>query len=112
MRRLRIVAVAVVAVALAAWWVPPEVSGGGNGCPGGGACAEGPPAQGTSGGPAWFYGGEGVDRIPGRGGGQPYVQEEAGDGGGNRCGPGGYEAPTGAGEEHPRGCEDVQARLY
>jgi hypothetical protein len=111
MTRFRIVAVTAAAmIALAAWWVPPEV-GGGHGCPGVGACAEGPPAPGDSGGPDWFYGGEGMDRIRGGGGDRPDTREEPGDA--NRCGPGRYEAPTGAGgEERPRGCEDVRARFY
>jgi hypothetical protein len=110
MTRFRIVAVTAAAViALAAWWVPPKV-GGGDGCAGGGACAEESPAPGGSGGPDWFYGGEGIDRI--RDDDRPDTREEPGGGNTNRCGPGRYDAPTGAEEERPRGCEDVRARLY
>jgi hypothetical protein len=110
MTRFRIVAVTAAAViALAAWWVPPKV-GGGDGCPGGGACAEESPAPGGSGGPDWFYGGEGVGRI--RADDRPDTREEPGGGGTNRCGPGRYDAPTDAEEERPRGCEDVRARFY
>lgn len=109
MTRFRIFAVAAAAViALAAWWVPPKV-GGGDGCPGGRACAEEPSAPGGSGSPDWFYGGEGVDRI--RGGDRSNVREGSSGTDANRCGR--YEAPTGAGEEERlRGCEDVRARFY
>ncbi len=113
MTRFRIVAVTAAAViALAAWWVPLEM-GGGNGCPGGGACAEESPSPGGSGSPDWFYGGEGMDRIRDGDGDNrsnlwraPRGEDEI------RCSPGHDEAPTGAGEELPRSCEDVGARLY
>jgi hypothetical protein len=109
MTRFRIVAVTAAAViALAAWWVPLKV-GGGDGCPGGGACAEESPASGGSGSPDWFYGGEGVDRIR-EGGTRPAARK--GTGGVIRCTPDRYRTPTDAGEERPRGCEDVRARFY
>ena len=104
MTRFRIVAVTVAAViALAAWWKPPQEDGG-TACPGGGACAEAPSAPGGSGSPDWFYGGEGMGR--GNLWRAPRGEEES------RCNPGRDEAPTGAGEELPRSCEDVGARLY
>ncbi len=112
MTRLRIVAVTVVAVliASAAWWVPFKVSNG-DGCPGGGMCGEEFPAPGVSGGPSWFYGGEGVDPIR-EGSDRPATQD--GTGGGNviRCRPDRYSAPTDAGKEPPQSCEDVRARFY
>ena len=109
MTRFRIIVVTAAAViALAGWWVPPEV-GGADGCPGG-ACAEESPAPGGSGGPDWFYGGEGADRI--RDDDRPDTREEPGGGDTNRCGPGRYDSPTGAEEKRPRGCEDVRARFY
>ena len=98
---------AAVVIALAAWWVPPEV-GGGDGCPGGGACAEETHGPGGSGGPDWFYGGEGRIRADER----PHSREETGGGDTNRCSPSRYDAPTAAGEELPRGCEDVRVRFY
>jgi len=111
MTRFRIVAVTAAAViALAAWWVPPE-EGGGAACPGGGACAEEPPAPGVSGSPNWFYGGEGVDRIHG-GDDRRDARESPRGEDVFRCGPGRDEAPTGAGEELPRSCEDVRARFF
>jgi len=109
MTRFRIVAVTAAAViALAAWWVPPNV-GGGDGCLGGGACAEEVPVPGGSGSPDWFYGGEGVDRLRDD---RPDTREEPGGGDTNRCGLGRYNVPTGAEEERPRGCEDVRVRFY
>ena len=109
MTRIRIIAVTAAAViALTAWWVPPEM-GGGDVCPGAGACAEGPPAPGGSDSPDWFYGGEGMGPI--RGDDRPDAREEPRGGDAIRCGR--YEAPTGAGEEErPRGCEDIRARFY
>ncbi len=113
MTRFRIVAVTAAAViALAAWWKPPQ-EGGGIACPGSGACAEAPSAPGGSGSPDWFYGGEGMGRIRDGDGDDrsnlwrpPRGEDEI------RCSPGRDEAPTGAGEELPRSCEDVGARLY
>jgi len=110
MKRFWIVGVTAAAViALAAWWVPLEVGGAGDECPGGGKCAAEPPVRGGSGGPDWFYGGEGVNRS--RGGDDsadtregPRTEYEF------RCDPGHDEAPTR--EELPRSCEDVRARLY
>jgi len=112
MTRFRIVAVTAAAViALAAWWVPPE-AGGGAACSGGGTCAEEPPAAGGSGSPDWFYGGEGVDRIRGGDDDRRDVREDPRGEDEIRCGPGHDEAPTGAGEELPRSCEDVRSRFY
>ena len=101
---------AAVVIALAARWVPLEVGGAGDECSGGGTCTAEPPLPGGSGGPDWFYGGEGADRI--RDDDRPGTREEPGGGDTNRCGPGRYDSPTGAEEEHPRGCEDVRARFY
>jgi hypothetical protein len=111
MTRFRIVAVTAAAViALAAWWVPLKV-GGGDGCPGGGVCVEEPPASRSSDSPDRFYGGDGMDRIR-EGGDRPDTREGPGGGDVIRCGPNRYGAPTDAGEERPRSCEDVRARLY
>ncbi len=102
---------AAVVIALAARWVPLEVGGAGDECSGGVTCTAEPPLPGGSGGPDWFYGGEGVNRT--RGGDDPADTRE-----GRRseyefrCDPGREEAPTGAGEELPRSCADVRARLY
>jgi hypothetical protein len=111
MTRFWIVSVTAAAmIALAARWAPLEVGGAGDGCPGGGACAAEFTAPKGSGGPDWFYGGEGVDRTRGddrpNTQGDPRIEYEF------RCDPGRDEAPTGAGEELPRGCEDVRARFY
>jgi hypothetical protein len=112
MTRFRIVAVtAAVVIALAAWWVPFE-EGGGAACSGGGTCAEEPPASGGSGSPDWFYGGEGMDRIRGGDDDRPDAREGPRGEDEFRCGPGRDEAPTGAGEELPRSCEDVRARFF
>ena len=112
MTRLRIVAVTAAAViALAAWWVPFE-EGSGAACTGGGTCAEEPPASGDSGNPDLFYGGDDMDRIRGGDDDRRAVREGPRGGDEIRCGPGRDEAPTGAGEELPRSCEDVRARFY
>jgi hypothetical protein len=112
MTRFWIVSVTAAAmIALAARWAPLEVGGAGDGCPGGGTCVAEFTAPKGSGGPDWFYGGEGVDRTRGDDDrpntqGDPRIEYEF------RCDPGRDEAPTGAGEELPRGCEDVRARFY
>jgi hypothetical protein len=109
MTRLWIVGLTAVAViALAARWVPLEVSGAGDECPGGGTCAAEPPVRGGSDGPDWFYGGEGVDRA--RGGDGPGTRENPRSKYEMRCDAGRDETP--AGEEHARSCEDVRARFY
>lgn len=112
MTRFRIVAVTAAAViALAAWWVPLEVGGAGDECSGGGTCAAEPSVPGGSGGPDWFYGGEGVNRT--RGSDDPAdTRESPRSEYEMRCGPGRDRAPTGAGEELPRSCEDVGARFF
>ena len=112
MKRFWIVGVtAAVVIALAAWWVPLEVDGAVDECPGGGKCAAEPPVRGGSGGPDWFYGGEGVDRTRGDDD-RPNTQGDPRSEYEFRCGPGRDEGPTGAGAELPRSCEDVRARLY
>jgi len=109
MRRSWIIAATAAAViAVAGWWAPPEV--GRDGCPGGEPCAAGPSIPGSSGGPGWFYGGEGVHRT--REGGDRSDAQEA-PAGGNADGCGRHTSPMVAGDgERPRGCEDVRARLY
>src|SRR5215207_2067206 len=110
MRRSWIIAATAAAViAVAGWWAPPEV--GRDGCPGGGEpCAAGPSISGSSGGPGWFYGGEGAHRTR-EGGDRPDAQEAPA--GGNADGCGRHTSPMVAGAgELPRGCEDVRARLY
>jgi hypothetical protein len=52
-----------------------------------------------------------MDRIR-EGGDRPDTREGPGGGDVIRCGPNRYGAPTDAGEERPRSCEDVRARLY
>ena len=102
---------ATAVIALAARWIPLEVGSAGDGCPGGGTCAAKPPVRGGSGGPDWFYGGEGVDRTGGGDDG-PDTREVPRSEYEMRCDAGGDEAPMGAGEELPRSCEDVRARFY
>jgi hypothetical protein len=102
---------AAVVIALAARWVPLEVGSAGDGCPGGGTCTAEPRLPGGSGAPDWFYGGEGVHRT--RGGDDPAdTPEDPRSEYEFRCDPGRDEAPTGTGEELPRSCADVRARLY
>ena len=113
MTRLWIVGLMATAViALAARWVPLEVGSAGDGCPGGGTCAAEPPMRGGPGGPDWFYGGEGVDRIRGNDGDHRSLQRPPRGEYEMRCDAGRDEAPTGAGEELPQSCEDVRARFY
>lgn len=112
MTRLWIVGLTAAAViALAARWVPSEVGRAGEGCPGGGTCAAEPSVRGGSGAPDWFYGGEGVDRTRGDDEG-PDTREDPKSEYEMRCDAGRDEAPTGAGEDLTRGCEDVRARFY
>jgi hypothetical protein len=109
MTRFWIVAVTVaLVIALAAWWVPPKVGGE---CPSGGACGEGPPASGGSGGTDRFYGSEGVDRTR-ESGDRPDARDGTKGEDVIRCRPDRYRAPTDAGEELPQSCEDVRARFY
>ena len=111
MRRSWIFAATTVAViALAGWWALPEV--GGDGCLGGEPCAAGPSTPASSGGPAWFYGGEGVHRTR-EGGNRQDTREVPADGNATRCDGGRLTSPTVAGgRKSPRGCEDVRARFY
>lgn len=112
MKRFWIVSVTAAAmIALAARWVPLEVGSAGDGCPGGGTCAAEFTAPKGSGGPDWFYGGEGVDRARG-GDDRPDTREDSRSEYEMRCDAGHDEAPTGAGEELPRSCEDVRTRFY
>lgn len=112
MKRFWIVGLTAAAmIALAAWWVPLEVGSAGDGCSGGGKCAAEPPVPKDSGGPDWFYGGEGVDRIR-RDEDRPDTRKDPRSEYEMRCGPGRDSAPTGAGEELPRSCEDVGARFF
>ncbi len=111
MRRSWIFAATTVAViALAGWWALPEV--GGDGCPGGEPCAAGSSTPGSSDGPAWFYGGEGVHRSR-EGGNRPDAREVPAGGNAIRCGRGRHTSSMAAVDgEHPHGCEDVRARFY
>jgi hypothetical protein len=112
MTRLWIVSLTAAAViALAARWIPLEVGSAGDGCPGGGTCAAEPSVRGGSGGPDWFYGGEGVDRT--HGGDYPADTREGPRSEYEfRCDLRRDRAPTGAGEKLPRSCEDIRARFY
>jgi hypothetical protein len=112
MKRFWIISLTAAAmIALAARWVPLEVGGAGDGCPSGGTCAAEYPAPKASGGPDWFYGGEGVNRTSG-GVAPADTREGPRSDYEFRCDPGRDEGPSGAGEELPRSCEDVRARLY
>ena len=112
MTRFWILSVTAAAmIALAARWLPLEVGGARDGCPGGGTCAAKLPAPKGSGGPDWFYGGDGMDRTRG-GDDRPDTREGPRSEYEFRCDAGRDEAPTGAGEELPRSCEDVRARFY
>jgi hypothetical protein len=111
MKRFWIVGLTVAMIALAAWWVPLEVGSAGDGCSGGRTCAAKPPVPKDSGGPNWFYGGGGVDRIR-RDDDRPATREGPSGEDEMHCDPGGDRAPTGAGEEFARSCEDVGARFF
>jgi hypothetical protein len=87
------------------------VGSAGDGCSGGRTCAAKPPVPKDSGGPNWFYGGEGVDRIR-RDDDRPATREGPSGEDEMHCDPGGDRAPTGAGEEFARSCEDVGARFF
>ena|SRR5215212_1313156 len=96
-------ATAAAVITVAGWWAQPEVGKGG--CPGGEPCAAGPSTPGSSVGPTWFYGGEGVHRIR-EGSDRPDAREvPAGE---NRC----DRSHTSGDGMSPRGCGAVRARFY